>query len=90
MMSGLKNNGHSEAKEAFLFWKRQHATQNMISPLSFNMTVNACLSSQASSASAQRLFSDLERLGNNEAQSLLTRTVEMAEIIRVFVVKEGK
>lgn len=35
-----------------------------------------------------RLFSNLGRPGNNQAQSLLTSTMKIAEIIRIFLFNE--
>ena len=55
------------------------------SPLAFNKLARSALSSQASSASAERLFSDLGRMEGRFCQSILSSAVEMKEIIRAYV-----
>ena len=64
----LRNTGRKEASEALSFWKEQNESPSMISPKPFNMVTKACLSSQASSAAAERLFGDLGKLEGNQAQ----------------------
>ena len=55
------------------------------SPLDFNKLSRSALSSQASSESAERLFSDLDRIEGFFCQSMLSSTVKMKEIIRAYV-----
>ena len=56
-----------------------------VSPGPFNKVATAFFSSQASSAIAERLFSDLELLQGQQRQSLLISSLEMNETIRKFV-----
>lgn len=50
------------------------------------MNAKSCFSSQASSDPAERLLSDLGKMENDHehAQSTLSDTLEMAEIIRIY------
>ena len=60
----------------------------MISPVPFNHVAKTVLAAQASSASSERMFSDLGKKGGNRCKSLVSETWEMAEVIRVFL--QGK
>lgn len=84
MRSQLKKNG-STPGYSLEFWHENNKTVGYASPLAFNKLARACLCTQASSASADRLFSDLGRMEVRACQSMLTSTIEMKEIIRVFV-----
>ena len=57
----------------------------MISPVPFNHVAKAFLATQASSASAERLFSDLGKKRHMRCHCLVSGTSEMAQIIRVSV-----
>lgn len=52
------------------------------------MVARAFFAAQASSAAAERLFSDLRRREGSKCQSSLTSTTEMCELIRVNVQSE--
>ena len=56
-----------------------------VRPRPLNTVSRADLCSQASLASAERLFSDLGRLEGRQRQSSLSSTLEMTETIRVYV-----
>lgn len=53
-------------------------------PIAFNKVAKAALSSQASSASAEKLFSSLSRSEGRARQSTLTSTLKLTEMIRSF------
>ena len=57
----------------------------MVSPKPFNNIIRAFLASKASSASAERLLSDLGRIEGRQSQSILDCSLEMKETVRVFV-----
>ena len=61
---------------------------SLISPIPFNRIAREMFSSQASSATAERILSDLGRLEGDQRQSLLSSTSEMIAIIRSFVLNE--
>lgn len=88
MLSELEKNGRKHPSYALRFWAQKNASPSLISPVPFNGVAKACLASQASSASAERLFSDLGKIENNQSQSLMSSSLEMTEIIRVFVANE--
>lgn len=88
MLRKLQHSGRKEPRAALSFWKEQNDNPGMISPKPFNLVAKACLSSQASSAAAERLFSDLGKFEGNQAQEQLTSTLEMRELIRMFVLSE--
>ena len=52
------------------------------------MVAKAFLASQASSAASERLFGDLGSLEGRKAQSQLTSTLEMRELVRIYVQNE--
>lgn len=52
------------------------------------MVSKAYFTSQASSALAERLFSDLGKMGNNHAHSTLCDSLEMTELIRIYLKNE--
>lgn len=85
MRAALKKQGRREPRFAQQYWKRCNEQQSLSSPRIFNTVARAALSSQASSASAERLFSDLGRLEGRQRQTMLSGTIEMTETIRVFV-----
>lgn len=85
MRAQLRKNGRRTPGYALRFWNENNKTVGYASPLAFNKLARACLCTQASSASAERLFSDLGRMEGRACQSMLTSTIEMKEIIRVFV-----
>lgn len=71
---------------ALTFWKHVKENVGLVSPLPFNGIAKAALSSQASSACAERVLGDLGRFEGNQRQSQLTSALEMNEIIRHFVI----
>ena len=85
MRKTIRKNGRKNADEALRYWEASNSSQSFISPLPFNIIAKACLSSQASSASSERLFSDLGRLEGAFCQTLLSTTLQMKETIRLFV-----
>lgn len=84
MRADLREAGRREPNYALTFWKEMNAKVSYTSPLSFNKVARALLSSQASSASAERLFSNLGRTEGRERQSMLSSTLEMTQMIRSF------
>ena len=54
-------------------------------PVAFNKITRASLSSQASSASTERLLSHLGRFEGREMQCLLSSSLEMTETIQNYV-----
>lgn len=68
------------------YWNIRSEEQVVVSPVSFDRVANAVFSSQVSSASAERLFSDLGRIEGRERQSLLRSSLEMINAIFIFVV----
>ena len=85
MRAVLKRKGRREPSVALLYLKDCNNNQSLASPRIFNTIARAALSSQGSSASAERLFSDLGRLEGRQRQTMLSGTLEMTETIRVFV-----
>lgn len=85
MRQALRKYGRREPSHALSYWKKCNTEMSFVSPRPFNNIIRAALSSQASSASAERLFSDLGRLEGRQRQSTLSSTLEMNETIRVFV-----
>lgn len=81
MFSDLRKNGRRELFEAI-------ALEYAEISVPFNIVALACLASLASYASAETLFSELERFENNHEQSLLTSKLEISEIIRTFKLNE--
>ncbi|KAI0562610.1 hypothetical protein FGB62_57g211 [Gracilaria domingensis] len=90
MRDSLKKNGRTEPNEALKYWKHCNEHIGLVSLLPFNMVAKAFPASQASSAAAERLFSDLGRSEGCTSQSLLSSTLEMCELIRFFVRDEMK
>ncbi|KAI0561249.1 hypothetical protein FGB62_89g118 [Gracilaria domingensis] len=88
MRQTLKENGRKEPEEALMFWKSANERPGVVSPVPFNTVARALLASQASSAAAERLFSNIGRREGSQCQSLLSGTKEMCETIRVFVRNE--
>ena len=88
MLKYLAQKGRQEPSKTLQYWKEQNEKAAMISPVPFNTLARACLASQASSAAAERLFSDLGRMENRQSQSSLTSTLEMNELIRIFISNE--
>ncbi|KAI0558477.1 Ribonuclease H-like protein [Gracilaria domingensis] len=88
MYSELQSCGRREPTMALKFWELANERTGIVSPVPFNRVARAAHSAQASSASAERLFSDLGRLEGHQRQSLLTSTLEMTEIIKAFVMGE--
>lgn len=84
MREVLKTSGRREAKYALLYWKGINETTSYSSPKAFNRLAGAALASQASSASSERLFSDLGMLEGRERQSMLSDTLHVTETIRAF------
>lgn len=88
MRSTLKKVGRKHPSEALTFWRKMNTGQPMISPRPFNNVAKAFLASQASSAASERLFSDLGQLEGSQSQSQLSSTLEMRELIRMYVLNE--
>lgn len=60
MLSTLQTTGRKEPSEALSFWKEQNEKPRIRSQLPLNMVAyRACLASQVSSSSCERLFSDM-------------------------------
>lgn len=76
MMRFNQAKGHQEPCQGLKYWKEfNESNDSMISPLTFNMA-------------AKRLFRDLGKIENNQAQSMLSGTLEMTELVRSFVQNE--
>ena len=88
MMEELEKNRIRNADAAFQFWKDANCTQGMASLRPFNQVARAVLSSQASSALAERLFSELGRAQASQRQSLLAGSLEISPIIHSFILNE--
>lgn len=74
-----------ELGEAGKFWRDIKASTMCIAGTRpFCMVGRDCVASQASSAPAERLFSDLGKLDNNQVQSTLSYTLEITELIRIL------
>lgn len=68
MLGNRRSKRLREPSEALLYWEDlNERTDLMVSPRPFNMVARACLSSHASSAPAERLFSDLWKKKNRQA-----------------------
>ena len=65
MLCEIKENGRREPDRALQYWKDLNTNPGIVSPVPFNMVAKACLAAQASSASAERLLSDLGKIENN-------------------------
>ena len=85
MKNALESSGRLEPHAALSFWRNYNKKVSAVSPVPFNKVARASLSSQASSAGAERRFSDLGRFEGRQRQSLLTSTLQMTEMIRVYV-----
>ena len=85
MREELKKCGRREPSHALSYWKTCNNVISFCSPKAFNALAKAALASQASSASAERLFSDLGMLEGRQRQSLLSDTLQMTEKICVYV-----
>lgn len=90
MIQKLQECGRRPIDAALNFWRDVNQSGSVISPVPFNQLARAALSSQASSASAERLFSDLGRKEGNQCQSILSGTLEMTALIRTYVANEIK
>ena len=86
MLKTLAKKGRRSPDFALRYWKDLNNSNSLISPLPFNRIAKAAMSSQASSASAERLFSDLGRMEGDQRQSLLSGTMEMAAVVRHFAI----
>ncbi|KAI0563687.1 hypothetical protein FGB62_35g07 [Gracilaria domingensis] len=84
----LKVRGRNEPNEALTYWQNSNTSPGLVSPFPFNNVARAFLASQASFAAAERLFSNLGRREGTQCQSLLSRTLEMFEVIRGYVENE--
>lgn len=85
MRAELRKTGRKAPNYALQYWKKCNQEASAMGPVAFNKIAKAALSSQASSASAGRLFSDLGRLEGRKSQSLLSSSLEITEIIRNYV-----
>lgn len=85
MRQELKSHSRRAPQYALQFWKEMNSKVSFTSPLAFNKLAKASLSSQASSSSAERLFSNLGRSEGRERQATLNSTLEMTEMIRGFM-----
>lgn len=84
MLRELEQKGRREPGEALRFWKRQNEGSVMISPMPFNLLARSCLSCQASSALAERVFSDVGRMEGNQSQSLMSSSLEIIELVKSY------
>ena len=85
MRKDLRSTGRREVGYALQYWKNSNSGTSMLSPVPFNKVAKASFSSQASSASAERLFSDLGRQEGRSGQSNLSFSLEMNTTIRAYV-----
>lgn len=84
MRNALEKSGRRDPRFALEYWRSCNSTVSPISPVPCNKVARTSLLSQASSDSAERLFSDLGRLEGRQRQSILSSTLEMTETIRVY------
>lgn len=73
---------------ALQYWKTCNELINIISRFQFDKVARAVLSSLASYASDESLFSELERTEGNQLHSLLASLHVMSQVIRSFVTTE--
>ena len=85
MLKDLKASGRRSPQYTLQYWRRCNEEKVDVSPGPFDKVAKAFFLSQASSASAERLGSDLERLQGRQRQSLLNSSLEMNETICTFV-----
>ena len=85
MRRELQSTSRKEPETTLDYWRKCNSEVSAVSPLPFNKVIRAALSSQASSASAERLFSDLGRTEGRQRQTSLTSTLEMTELVRNYV-----
>lgn len=83
-LSWFEKNGRQETIAALQYWKRMITTKQMLSPVPYNLVAEAELSSQSSSAAAERVFIDISLIQGLKRQSVISGTLEMTEIIRGF------
>ena len=67
------------------YWKECNTAKFALRPVPFKKVAKAALSSQASSAAAERLFSDLGRYEGRARYSTMTSPLEMTNTIRALV-----
>lgn len=84
-LSILESTGRKTLYGAYKFWKELGTTQEVESSIPFNMVDRACHASQPSFASTKLRLRHFENSYDNEAQSLLSVTREMSELIHVLV-----
>lgn len=85
MREELKRNKRREPCNALKYWKGINDEIQLIGSKSFNKNCRGALSSQTSSAIAERLFSDLGVMERRQRQYMLDCTLEMSETIRVYI-----
>lgn len=90
MRRNLSLTGRRCPQHALNYWRNANKAQSQTSPVISNKIARASFSLQVSSASAERLFSDLGRIEGRQRQSLLTSSLEMATTIRLYVQNELK
>lgn len=73
--------GRKGPNYTLLYWEECSENASAVSPVAFSKIVKASLSFQASSANAERLFSDLERHEGRERQCFSGSSLEMTETI---------
>ena len=85
MRENLRKYSRREPSQAIKYWADINKNISFFSPKAFNRLAKAAIASQASTASAERLFSDLGATEGRQRQSLLSSTISMTETIRVYV-----
>lgn len=85
MRQDLQSVRRREITYALKYWKSYYKGFHIISLIPFNKVATAAFSSQTSSASSDRLFSDFGIPKDNQRKQLLISCLEMTQAIRRFV-----
>lgn len=88
MRSSLRNHGRKELSTALKFWQDANTNITVISLVPFNDVAKACLSFPDSSASVERLCSNIRRQEGAHQQSTFSSTLQMRATVISFMKNE--
>jgi hypothetical protein len=88
MLQSLELNGRRAVDEALVWWRAIDTTRRDTDALPFVTVARAFLAMQASSASAERLFSDAGNVEGAKRHNQSTAVLEMNLVIRKWVLSE--